>query len=274
MTVINENDEAYANAVFIDNSEEIVADWIKKAQRFRAKKLKSGKAKIDIAYGISNRQKFDIFLPNVKPLGTVIFVHGGYWIDFDKSYWSHFASGVLANGYRCIIPSYDLCPTVKISDITCQIKDLICYVLKNYDGMISLTGHSAGGHLVSRMVSTEQWNGSKLRSDLLKRLNHVVAISPIADLRPLLKTSMNNKFNLNYDTAEKESPVTLIKMNVPFTVLVGENERPAFLSQAKYLSQTWSCSKIIAKGKHHFNVLDDLENESSDLVNLLTKTCR
>ena len=85
---------------------------------------------------------------------------------------------------------------------------------------------------------------------------------------------MNNKFNLNYDTAEKESPVTLIKMNVPFTVLVGENERPAFLSQAQYLSQTWSCSKIIAKGKHHFNVLDDLENESSDLVNLLTKTCR
>ena len=271
MENINENDEAYANGAFIANSKEIVADWIKKAERFRAKKLKSGTAKIDIAYGVSNRQKFDIFLPNVKPLGTVIFVHGGYWIDFDKSYWSHFASGVLANGYRCIIPSYDLCPTVKISDITCQIKDLICYVLKNYDGIISLTGHSAGGHLVSRMVSTEQWKGSKLRSDFLKRLNHVVAISPIADLRPLLKTSMNNKFNLNYDTAEKESPVTLIKMNVPFTVLVGENERPAFLSQANYLSQAWSCSKLIAKGKHHFNILDDLKNERSRLVNLLTK---
>ena len=274
MTITNENDEAYANAAFIDNSEEIVADWIKKAKRFRARKLKSGTAKIDIAYGASNRQKFDIFQPNVKPLGTVIFVHGGYWIDFDKSYWSHFASGVLANGYRCIIPSYDLCPSVKISDITCQIKDLICYVLKNYDGMISLTGHSAGGHLVSRMVSSDQWNRSKLRDDLLKRLNHVVAISPIADLRPLLKTSMNNKFNLDYDTAEKESPVFHTKMTLPFTVLVGENERPAFLSQANYLSQTWSCSKIIATGKNHFNVIDDLENERSDLVNLLTKTCR
>ena len=271
MTVTNENDEAYANAVFIDNSEEIVADWIKKAECFRAKKLMSGTAKIDIAYGLSNRQKFDIFLPTVKPLGTVIFVHGGYWIDFDKSYWSHFASGVLANGYRCIIPSYDLCPTVKISDITCQIKDLICYVLKNYDGMISLTGHSAGGHLVSRMVSVEKWNRSKLKSDFLKRLNHVVAISPIADLRPLLKTSMNNKLNLNYAAAKKESPVFHTKMTVPFTIIVGENERPAFLSQANYLSQTWSCSKLITKGKHHFNVLDDLENERSGLVKLLTK---
>ena len=271
MENINENDEAYANAAFIANSEEIVQDWIAKAELFRKKKLMSGLANLDIAYGKSHRQKFDLFLPQKKPLGTVIFLHGGYWIDFDKSYWSHFASGVLANGYRCIIPSYDLCPTVKISDITCQIKDLICYVLKNYDGMISLTGHSAGGHLVSRMVSTEQWNGSKLRPDFLKRLNHVVAISPIADLRPLLKTSMNYKFNLDYDTAEKESPVIHIKMNVPFTVLVGENERPAFLSQANYLSQAWSCSKLIAKGKHHFNILDDLENERSRLVDLLTK---
>jgi hypothetical protein len=273
MTITNENDEAYANAAFINNSEDIVADWIKKAEHFRIKRLESGTAEIDISYGASNRQKFDIFQPNTKPLGTVIFVHGGYWIDLDKSYWSHFASGILANGYRCIIPSYDLCPTVKISDITGQIKSLMCYVLEKYDGMISLVGHSAGGHLVSRMVSTDQWNSSKLRPDLLKRLHHVVAISPIADLRPLLKTSMNNKFCLNRKTAEKESPVFHTKMSIPLTVLVGERERPAFLSQAESLSAAWSCLKIIAKGKHHFSILDDLENERSELVNLLTKIC-
>ena len=85
---------------------------------------------------------------------------------------------------------------------------------------------------------------------------------------------MNNKFKLNDNTAERESPVFHTKINVPFSVFVGENERPAFLSQAQYLSQAWSCSKIIANGKHHFNVLDDLENERSDLVTLLTKTCR
>ena len=108
MININENDEAYANAAFIANSEEIVQDWIAKAELFRKKKLKSGLANLDIAYGNSHRQKFDLFLPQNEPLGTVIFIHGGYWIDFDKSYWSHFASGVIARGYRCIIPSYDL----------------------------------------------------------------------------------------------------------------------------------------------------------------------
>lgn len=100
MTITNENDEAYANAAFINNSEEIVSEWTKKAEYFRVNKLESGTAELDIPYGDSNRQKFDIFQPNTKPLGTVIFIHGGYWIDLDKSYWSHFASGVLANGYR------------------------------------------------------------------------------------------------------------------------------------------------------------------------------
>jgi hypothetical protein len=31
MTITNENDEAYANAAFINNSDDIVADWIKKS---------------------------------------------------------------------------------------------------------------------------------------------------------------------------------------------------------------------------------------------------
>ena len=271
MKNINENDEAYANAAFIANSEQIVQDWIAKAELFRKKKLKSGLANLDIAYGNSHRQKFDLFLPQKEPLGTVIFIHGGYWIDFDKSYWSHFASGVIARGYRCIIPSYDLCPDVRIAEINGQIKDLICYVLRKYEGMISMAGHSAGGHLVSRMVSNDQWKNFELKKELLQRLVHVVAISPLADLRPLLKTTMNKKLKLNLDTAKEESPVLHTKLNVPFTIFVGEKERPAFLSQATSLSEAWSCSKIITNGQHHFNILDHLENKRSKLVELLTR---
>jgi len=37
MKNINENDEAYANAAFIANSEQIVQDWIAKAELFRKK---------------------------------------------------------------------------------------------------------------------------------------------------------------------------------------------------------------------------------------------
>ena len=105
----------------------------------------------------------------------------------------------------------------------------------------------------------------------MQRLVHVVAISPLADLRPLLETTMNKKLKLNLDTAKEESPVLHTKLNVPFTIFVGEKERPAFLSQATSLSEAWSCSKIITNGQHHFNILDHLENKRSKLVELLTR---
>ena len=39
---------------------------------------------------------------------------------------------------------------------------------------------------------------------------------------------MNKKLKLNLDTAKEESPVLHTKLNVPFTIFVGEKERPAF----------------------------------------------
>ena len=60
---------------------------------------------------------------------------------------------------------------------------MLCF--GKYEGMISMAGHSAGGHLVSRMVSNDQWKNFELKKELLQRLVHVVAISPLADLRPL-----------------------------------------------------------------------------------------
>ena len=38
MTITNENDEAYANAAYINNSEEIVVGWKKKGKSLQIKK--------------------------------------------------------------------------------------------------------------------------------------------------------------------------------------------------------------------------------------------
>ena len=78
------------------------------------------------------------------------------------------------------------------------------------------------------MVSNDQWKNFELKKELLQRLVHVVAISPLADLRPLLKTTMNKKLKLNLDTAKEESPVLHTKLNVPFTIFVGEKSVPLF----------------------------------------------
>jgi len=35
-----------------------------------------------------------------------VFVHGGYWMKFAKSDWTHFAAGAVAHGWAVCLPQY------------------------------------------------------------------------------------------------------------------------------------------------------------------------
>jgi acetyl esterase/lipase len=171
----------------------------------------------------------------------------------------------LAQGWAVAMPSYDLCPDVTIAQITEQIVDAIWMAAKQTEapreGPIALTGHSAGGHLVSRMAVP-----GVLPDDLAERLTSVVPISPVADLRPLLETSMNSQLGLDLASAEAESPVLMRPMDVPVNIWVGAEERPVFLDQARCLSEAWTAPLHIAPGTHHFDVIDALKDPESAMV--------
>jgi hypothetical protein len=111
---------------------------------------------------------------------------------------------------------------------------------------------------------------SVLPSDIGARLHAAVPISPVVDLRPLLKTDMNGILQLDTVEAEAESPV-LMRDRYParVTVWVGENERPAFLDQAQWLGQAWGVPGVVSAGRHHFDVIDDLADPSSEMVHAL-----
>ena len=91
--------------------------------------------------------------PEGRPKGLVVFVHGGFWKALDKSFWSHLARGSVESGYAVAMPSYTLCPTVRISEITREIAAAVERAAAMVEGPLFLTGHSAGGHLVTRMIS-------------------------------------------------------------------------------------------------------------------------
>jgi arylformamidase len=74
----------------------------------------SGEGEDRLSYGPGDRHAMDLFLPEGAPKGLVVFVHGGYWKAFDKSVWSHLAAGPLAHGFAVAMPSYTLCPDIRI----------------------------------------------------------------------------------------------------------------------------------------------------------------
>ncbi|NHQ73714.1 alpha/beta hydrolase fold domain-containing protein [Roseovarius gahaiensis] len=256
-----ELDDAYANAAHIAGAADYPPLWAERAKAYRDRLAGAGRAKLAVPYGDRPREVFDLFLPKAAHKGVCVFVHGGYWLRFDNSYWSHLAAGPLAHGWAVAMPSYDLCPDVQIADITRQIARAISEATRQIAGPLALAGHSAGGHLVARMGVP-----GVLPSQVAQRVQSIVPISPVADLRPMLKTSMNVQFGLDMAAAKAESPVLMTPMDVPVTVWVGGEERPVFLDQAQWLAKAWGCGHVVAEGKHHFDVIDALADPDSAMV--------
>ena len=257
--------DAYANGPYIAGASDYPPRWIKDAQAFRDELSQQGRAKLDVPYGDTPRQTYDLFSPEGSAKGLMIFVHGGYWLNFDCKSWSHFATGALARGWSVAMPSYDLCPDVSIAEITQQIARAVTSIAAAVPGPITLSGHSAGGHLVARMLAPDMLPGA-----VVDRIQMVAPISPVSDLRPLLNTDMNHSLKMDEAAASAESPALYPAPDTPVHVFVGEEERPAFLDQSHWLSKAWSIPETVVPGKHHFDVIDGLQDQDSDMVRCLT----
>ncbi|MDZ7603319.1 MAG: alpha/beta hydrolase, partial [Hoeflea sp.] len=149
---ITDYDDAYANGAYIEGAADYPPRWAALAQDFRDGLAASGLARLDLAYGEGPRNRLDLFLPEGDPKGLAVFVHGGYWKAFDKSVWSHLAAGPLAHGFAVAMPGYTLCPDNRIAGIGLEIAAAISLAAEQVAGPIRLTGHSAGGQLVTRMI--------------------------------------------------------------------------------------------------------------------------
>ncbi|PZX42146.1 acetyl esterase/lipase [Roseinatronobacter thiooxidans] len=260
-------DDAFANGAYIDGAAEFPPRWEGAAKGFRA----NARLRPDIAYGPHPRERYDLFLPDTPPRGLVVFVHGGYWLKFDKSIWSHLAQGPVGQGWAVALPSYTLAPEATIPQITAQIARAVEHAAGEVAGPICLTGHSAGGHLATRMICAD----TPLPREILDRIAHVLSISGLHDLRPLVQTQMNAELGLTDAVARRESPALhRPHPGIPVTAWVGGHERPEFLRQSALLREEWArkgCATrlYVAEGLHHFNVIDGLAQADSALTQAL-----
>ena len=269
--MITDFDDAYTNAAYIAGGADYPAQWIAAAERFRENLPAGVTAKIDVAYGEKPRNHFDLYLPPQTPKGLSIFIHGGYWMRFSKASWSHLAAGALARGWAVVQPNYTLTPDITIGGITAEIARAITAIAPLVDGPIRLVGHSAGGHLATRMVCEP----SQVPEHIINRVQHVTSISGVHDLRPLMRTSLNETLKLSELEARNESPsLRRPKSGVAVMCWVGADERPEFLRQNDLLANIWhglgaDMATHHAPGRHHFDVIDDLRDPTSSLCALV-----
>ena len=258
-----DNDEAYANAAFIPGGDAFPDRWADAARSFREELTAEGHAELDLGYGDHPREVFDLFRPEGRAEGLVVFVHGGFWRAFDKSDWSHFAAGVLARGWAVAMPSYPLAPEVRMARISRSVARAVDAAAARVAGPIRLTGHSAGGHLALRVVGSDRPLACR------DRIASVMPISPLTDLRPLMDTAMNADFRLDPEEAVAESPALHPRPDVPVTVWIGADERPGFLEQVRAIEAAWGCEVVFEPGRHHFDVIDGLLEPDTPMMKTL-----
>lgn len=264
-------EDAYANGINIPRGDAWPNAWIEPAKVWRDKMDEGGRAKLDLAYGERPRNRFDLFLPEQTPKGLVVYVHGGYWVRFDKSYWSHLANGAVERGYAVAMPSYTLCPENSISGITSEIGAAIGKAAEMIDGPIFLTGHSAGGHLATRMISAT----SPLTESVRTRIRNTVSISGLHDLRPMMRLAIQKDLKLDEAEALAESPALLRPLEgVRLTCWVGAAERGEFIRQNALLANVWAglgaATAVVEEAdRHHFTIIDGLADPDHPLTRTL-----
>lgn len=250
-------EDAFQNGAYIPNAASYPEFWATRAKSFRT----GARAALDLAYGAHLRERLDLFLPPRHPRGLAVIVHGGYWLRFDKSSWSDLAEGALALGWAVAMPSYPLAPEATIPEITIVIARAVEMAAGRVDGPIRLAGHSAGGHLVTRMIC----EAGPLSEAVAERIERVVSISGLHDLRPLQLHSMNGDLGLDEAIAAAESTVLCQpRPGAAIVAWVGGLERPEFLRQSALLTEAWgrrgvSARLVVEPDRHHFDVIDGLK---------------
>jgi arylformamidase len=264
----------YLPRLTVSNAEE----YLQKSAARSARVRKNLACRIDVPYGDTPGQTLDIFPAARKGAPVHLFIHGGYWRSLDKSIYSHIAGPMVAAGATVVLPNYDLCPSVRITDITHQIRRAIVWVYKNiakHNGdpkRIYVSGHSAGGHLTGMMIATDWSKQGRLPRDLIKG---TAPLSGLFDIEPHRHSQLQPDIRLTAKEAKAMSPMYLPPViKAPSIVAVGGGEPDLFhwqsLEYAARLRLARIKTEFIATpGDNHFAITDRLGNARDPLTRAL-----
>jgi len=270
------NEKLYNNRAAVPNHMEIIESWAAQSVKARS----DTPCTLAVPYGDSARQIIDIFHASSQNAPILVFIHGGYWQGLDPSFFSFIAPELTKAGFCVANVGYDLCPDVRVDDISSQMRQAIRHLYLNAEiynadrDRIFVSGHSAGGHLTAEMMATD-WPklDASLPTDLVKG---GVPISGLFDLTPLLNTSINEKVGMNQDDAVRNSPILRMPTDrMPMVVIVGGNETPGFHEQADRLEAAWGSAlsgitRLNVDGCDHFTVVGEMAKPDSNLYQAIT----
>ena len=204
---------------------------------------------------LSNGHDLAQLLQPHRPL--LIYIHGGYWQRLSAADSLFNATDAVSEGVSLYAVEYTLAPLASIEQIIEECITAVTAIIERLQPTaVVLSGCSAGAHLAA-MCARDERIGS--------RLNGLVLLSGIYDLRPLAVTPTNDPLHLTTENALALSPQLLPPVAPVRNTLcaVGKAESTEFIRQnhdyAQYVRETGAAVDIgVIDDRDHFNLPYDL----------------
>jgi arylformamidase len=228
----------------------------------------------DVKYGPEERSHMDVFVPKGDgPFPVHVFIHGGYWQELSKNESAFSAPNFIDHDIIFIALDYTLAPDATMFEIVEQTRHGIISILKialKFKGdpsNITISGSSAGGHLVAEVLSTD-WNTYGFDKCPIKG---ALTISGVFDLEPIVDTYVNEPLKMTKEDAFLISPLHHIPDDCcPIVFTVGENETSEFHRQTNEYMK--ACNKkgiptsyVEMPDCNHFDIVMNLNKKDGSL---------
>ena len=138
-----------------------------------------------------------------------VFIHGGYWRRFSARDHDFVVPQLVAAGLTTVVVNYALCPIVSLDEIVRQVRAAIAWTFHHAAEFgadpqhLTISGHSAGGHLTAMALLTDWAGDYGLPADLIKG---AVAISGLYDLGFLPYSYIQPKVQATWDQVRPAEP--------------------------------------------------------------------
>jgi len=262
-----ERDTAYNNSDAVPDSSALIEERNQASAPFRAAHASA----VDLPYGESQREQWDLYPGGNPAAPTIVFIHGGYWQRNRREDFAVMAEGALAMGWNMAICGYSLCPEVTMTRIAYQIHAALDWLSAEgpkygMGGPIVLTGWSAGGHLTA--LGAEH-----------SAVTAAIAISGVFELGPVRDTYLNAALKLTDEEIIELSPLRRPVVQKPMAIVYGGTELPELCRQSRDFHRLRAEAQapgplVPIPGADHFRVLEALRQPDGALLRLAAELLR
>ncbi len=241
-------------------------EYLEQAMAWSDEVRAGGRCALDLAYGDDERQKLDVYMPevaSVSPAPVLLFFHGGYWVIGHKDLLGFMAPAITTAPALLVSVGYRLAPGAKYPQQVDDGRAALRWVHDNIAGYggdpsgIYVGGHSAGGHLAALItLQRERLADFGLPTDVIK------GCFPVSGVFDVTETPADRReaFLESDDHGRDASPMYNTEGNsTPFLLEIGSEDFDNLREQhprmlAALRQEQGYVEEMVREGHNHFQI--------------------